>query len=189
MLTGMKEAAVKPIACPPGLRAKASIRGVTLVEVMIVVTILGILGALAMPIYTDHTAKAKESAVRSNLSLIRAQIELYKLHHKGNVPGYTGGAQTPVADLPWQFIGTTSDTGEVSKTKTVGGLFVHGPYMKKIPTNPFNDLDTIAYVAVATEFAAAADGTSSGWLYKKETGEFRLNYDGADTKGELYSTY
>ena len=164
-------------------------QGFTLVEVMIVVTILGILGALAMPIYTDHTAKAKETAVRSNLSLIRAQIELYKLHHKGNVPGYTGGAETPVADLPWQFIGTTSDTGAVSRTKTVGGLFVHGPYLKKIPTNPFNDLDSIAYVAAGGDFAAVADGTSSGWLYKKETGEFRINWKGTDSKGEFLYTY
>lgn len=164
-------------------------QGFTLVEIMIVVTILGILGALAMPIYSDHTIKAKETAVKGNLSLIRAQIELYKLHHRGNAPGYTGGAQTPVADLPWQFIGTTSDTGDVSRTKTVGGLFVHGPYLKKIPTNPFNDLDTIAYVAAATDFADAADGTSSGWLYKKETGEIRLNYNTTDSKGDFYYTY
>ncbi|MBN2128745.1 MAG: type II secretion system protein [Sedimentisphaerales bacterium] len=163
--------------------------GFTLVEVMIVVTILGILGALAMPVYTDHTTKAKEAAVRSNLSLIRAQIELYRLHHKGSAPGYTGGAATAPADLPWQFIGTTTDTGAVSKSKTAFGPFTLGPYLKKIPQNPFNDLDSIIYVPAATEFAVAADGTSSGWLYKKETGEFRLNSKDTDSKGDFYYTY
>jgi len=163
--------------------------GFTLIELMIVVTILGILAALAMPIYSNHTVKAKEAAVKSNLSLVRAQIELYRLHHKGTAPGYTGGAATPVADLPWQFTGTTTDTGAVSKTKTAAGLFVYGPYLQKIPTNPFNDLNTIAYVAAATDFATAADGTSSGWLYKKETGELRLNCKDTDSKGEFYYTY
>jgi len=156
---------------------------------MIVVTILGILGALAMPVYTEHTTKAKEAAVKSNLSLMRAQIELYRLHHKGAVPGYTNGAATPPADLPWQFIGTTTETGAPSKTKNVFGPFVLGPYLKRIPENPFNGLDTIIYVADATAFATATDGTSSGWLYKKETAELRLNWTGTDTQGQNYYDY
>lgn len=164
-------------------------QGFSLVEIMIVVTILGILGALAMPVYTEHTTKAKEAAVKTNLSLIRAQIELYRLQHKNVAPGYTSGATTPVDDLPWQFEGTTTETGTVSKGKTVFGPFTYGPYLKKIPENPFNGLNAILYVAAATEFSAAANGTSSGWLYKKETAEIRLNWNDTDSKGQNYYEY
>jgi len=163
--------------------------GFSLVEIMIVVTILGILGALAMPVYTEHTTKAKEAAVKSNLSLMRAQIELYRLQHKGAVPGYNSGGAVALDDLHWQLEGTTDEAGAVSKSKTQFGPFVHGPYLKKIPENPFNGLNTIIYVADATAFATAADGTSSGWLYKKETAELRLNWTGTDSNGQNYYEY
>ena len=61
--------------------------------------------------------------------------------------------------------------------------------MKKIPENPFNGLNTIAYVAEATAFSTVADGSSSGWLYKKETGEVVLNWTGTDKKGVAYYDY
>ncbi|MFH1717122.1 MAG: hypothetical protein ABIF19_07210, partial [Planctomycetota bacterium] len=67
--------------------------------------------------------------------------------------------------------------------------FLYGPYLKKIPENPFNKLSTIAYVAEATAFSAAADGTSSGWLYKKETGEMAINWTGTDSGGVAYYNY
>lgn len=164
-------------------------QGFSLVELMVVVAILGILGALAMPVYTDHTTKAKEAAVRSNLGILRAQIELYRLHHKGVVPGYISTGSATVEELQWQFEGTTDTAGSVSKSKNVFGPFTCGPYTRKIPENPFNGLNTIIYVAAATEFSAAADGTSSGWLYKRETAEIRLNWDKPDAKGQYYYDY
>ena len=158
-------------------------QGFTLVELMLVVAILGILGALAMPVYTEHTLKAKESAVRSNLNVMRAQIELYKLQHKTAAPGYVNGAGADAATLVLQFEGTTTEAGQTSPNKLPAAPFLYGPYLKRIPENPYNKLSTIAYVAVAADFAAAADGTSSGWLYKRETGDIRLNWNGTDTAG------
>jgi len=41
----------------------------------------------------------------------------------------------------------------------------------------------------ATAFSAAVDGTSSGWLYKMETGEIVLNWTGTDSEGVAYYDY
>ncbi len=164
-------------------------RAFSLVELIIVVTILGILAAIVMPTFQGHITQARESAAKDNLKVMRTQIEVYKMQHQDVPPGYISGSGAPVALLALQFTATTKVTGEVSASTIPAGEYVNGPYIKKIPENPFNKLATIAYVADGTAFATAADGTSSGWLYKKETAEFKLNWTGSDSKGTAYIDY
>lgn len=161
----------------------------TLIEVILVVTILGILAAVVLPTFSDHAANAKESAAKANLMTIRSQIELYKLQHNGIPPGYVDGVGAPVAMVELQLIGTSAVGGAASPNTIPAAPFLYGPYLRKIPKNPFNNLSTIAYVAEATAFSAAVDGTSSGWLYKKETGEFGINWTGTDHEGVAFYNY
>ena len=164
-------------------------KGFTLVELIIVITILGIMAAIVIPTFQGNVATAKESASKTNLMTIRTQIELYKLQHNGYPPGYTNGAGIDIPTLVLQLTGTTTVTGVTSPSTVPSDPFLYGPYLKKIPANPFNKLSTIAYVAEATAFSAAVDGTSSGWLYKKETGEMVMNYTGTDSEGTAYYDY
>jgi prepilin-type N-terminal cleavage/methylation domain-containing protein len=164
-------------------------KGFTLVELVLVVAILGIMAAIVVPAFQGHVAQAKESASRSNLTTMRTQIELYKLQHDGFPPGYVSGSGTTVGILELQFIGTTAVTGLASPGTVPADPFLYGPYVKKIPKNSFNKLSTIAYVTEATEFSAAVDGISSGWFYKKETGEIVLNWTGTDSEGTAFYNY
>lgn len=161
----------------------------TLVELILVVTILGILAALVLPTFQGNVITAKESAAKSDLMTLRTQIEMYKLQHNQYPPGYVNGSGAPIATVALQLIGTTTVAGQASPSTIPSDPFLYGPYLKSIPKNPFNDLNTIAYVDVATAFSAAVDGTSSGWLYKKETAEVVLNWTGADSRGVNYYDY
>jgi general secretion pathway protein G len=164
-------------------------KGFTLVEILLVVSILGILAAIVLPSFQDNVSQAKESAAKSNLATMRTQIQMYKIQHNGVPPGYVDGAAAPIATMQLQLTGTTTLTGQASPNTAPSAPFNFGPYIKKIPENPFNGLSTIAYVAEATDFSAAVDGTSSGWLYKKETCELALNWTGADSKGVNFYDY
>jgi general secretion pathway protein G len=52
-------------------------RGFTLIEILIVVSIVGILVSMAIPIYQKSLIRTKESVLRNNLFSIRTQIDEY----------------------------------------------------------------------------------------------------------------
>ncbi len=130
------------------MRAK---RGFTLVEILIVVVILGILAAIVVPQFTQASTEAKMNSVCSNLQSLRSQIELYKVQHNDTPPA--------LADFEDQMTETTTIAGVASGSKTRDATHIYGPYLERVPENPFNNLNTLA-----------AD-TSAGWQYTAATGE------------------
>ena len=103
-------------------------KGFTLIELMIVVAIIGILAAVALPAYQDYTVRAKMSEVILAASACRTSItEVYQ----------TGG--TPPAADSW---GCENTTGGSSK------------YVDKINT----DRDGKVIVTIATGIKTDVDG-------------------------------
>jgi len=61
-----------------GKRGVRGAHGFTLLELMIVVTIMGILATLAVPSYQSSVVKAKEAALRQDLSTFRDVLDQHK---------------------------------------------------------------------------------------------------------------
>jgi general secretion pathway protein G len=140
-----------------------TIRGFTLVEVLIVVSILGIMAAIVVPHYSSTTAEAQLAALRSNLHTVRKQLELYKIHHNGAWPANVGETG---ADFARRM---------VTKTDTDGAPGIQfGPYLERIPVNKYNGRATVRIGE------AAAGMNTDGWRFDPLTGEFQAddNYDG-----------
>ena len=71
--------------------------GFTLVELMIVIGIVGVLAAIAVPIYTSNIKKAKMSEADAALGTIRTQLRIY-YGENGSYP-----ATANVVDLPFNI--------------------------------------------------------------------------------------
>ena len=53
-------------------------RAFSLVELLIVIIIIAVLAAVAIPRFANSTTRSKESALRANLKLFRNAVELFK---------------------------------------------------------------------------------------------------------------
>ncbi|MDY0363044.1 MAG: type IV pilin-like G/H family protein [Desulforegulaceae bacterium] len=56
-------------------------KGFTLIELMIVVAIIGILAAIAIPNFMNYQCKAKQSEAKSNLGSIRTNQHAYRAEY------------------------------------------------------------------------------------------------------------
>jgi general secretion pathway protein G len=137
--------------------------GFTLVEILVVVTVLGILAAIVVPQYNSGTKEAQLACLNSNLHAVRKQIELYKIHHDGALPAAVG-------DTGLDFMRRM--TMKTDRSGAAGGQF--GPYLERVPSNNFNRRCTIRIGGVAT------GANTDGWRFDPSTGEFQAddNYDG-----------
>ncbi len=99
-------------------------KGFTLIELMIVVAIIGILAAVALPAYQDYTKRAKMSEVVLAASACRTSItETYQSGSASSAPGANGwgceaGAGTSNASVTTKYVAaiTTSQDGVISVT-------------------------------------------------------------------------
>jgi len=158
----------------------------TLVEILVVVVLLGVLAAIVIPAFSNSTTSAKDSALAVDLQLLRRVILVYKSQHLEVGPGYPNG-DTTQAPTEQAFIDqTTTASNTNGQTAAIGTPgFNRGPYLMKIPVNPFNEKNTIEMLADGQAFPANADD-SHGWIYKASTSEIRTDNTGTNLNGKRY---
>lgn len=99
-------------------------KGFTLIELMIVVAIIGILAAVALPAYQDYTARAKMSEVILAASQCRTSItEIYQTNNGASLPaGGNWGCETSSATTTYVQEIATNSAGAIRVTsRNIGG--------------------------------------------------------------------
>ena len=164
-------------------------RAFTLVEILVVVVLLGVLAAIVIPAVANSGTAARGSALAANLNLLRRFVLVYTSQHLEVAPGYPNGdpTTTPTEEAFGNQATLASNAGGETAARGTAG-YEYGPYLSKVPTNPFNNLDTVEMLANGAAFPAQADG-SHGWICKPQTGEIRPDNAGADDRGVRYYDY
>ena len=185
--------------------ARRKERGFTLIELLIVVIILAILAAIAIPQFSASTVDARNAALDANLSTIRSAIEQYRIQHNNVYPAVA--TAVPAAACPGGGVAGTGGVGSpaalisqltmfsnaAGQTCSIGDTtYRFGPYMRQgIPNEPINNLGSapanIAVVAAAAPIVPAA--AAGGWTFSTASGQFIMNSNADDGTGRLYSAH
>jgi type IV pilus assembly protein PilA len=90
--------------------------GFTLIELLVVMIIIGILAAIAIPVFLSQRAKAQDSAAKSDVSTLGKEIAAYWVDGAGPPTiAQNGPTDTP----PNRYMINNQDAGKVSNNVTL----------------------------------------------------------------------
>ena len=130
-------------------RRRGLARGFTLVEIMVVVVIIGILGALVVPKLMGRTGESRVTAARVDISTLMQALKLYKLDNQ-RYPSTEQGLKSLI-EKP-----TSGPSANGWKS---------GGYVEKLPKDPWGNAYQYLSPGVKGEidlFSYGADGQPGG---------------------------
>lgn len=134
-------------------------KGFTLIEILVVVSILAILGALVVPKIMDRPSEARVVAAKQDIGAILSALKLYKLDN----------GRYPSQDLGLQALVTKPSEDQAPNWK-------NGGYLDRMPKDPWGhdyiylnpglhgEIDIMSYGADGQQGGEGFDADVGSWM-------------------------
>ena len=140
-------------------------KGFTLIELMIVVAIIGILAAVALPAYQDYTIRAKMSEVILGMSACRTSITEVYQSGPAIAPGNDGwGCEVLTASEQTKYVSAIHTDGNGIVRATVQNIssLVNGSIVSLAPLEDATTLKTFVTGSSASLYGWRCGNTTDG---------------------------
>ncbi|UVW28727.1 prepilin-type N-terminal cleavage/methylation domain-containing protein [Massilia sp. H6] len=190
---------------------RAAAKGFTLIELLIVVIIIAILAAIAIPQFSNTSGDAQEAALDANLNTVRSAIELYRVQHRNSYPTVTSAAPVAASASACTTAGGVAGTGAKDSalafkeqltmfSDASGGTctvaaptagITLGPYLRAIPQEQLSNppTDAVAIVITGVQNPVPANSTTGGYQFDNRGGQFVKNSNAMGRRGQEYYKY
>lgn len=138
----------------------------TLIELMVVISVIGFLSAIAISRYSDVTQSARAANVQGNLANLRTSIEMFNAANN-RYPSYTLVSAK-----------STGDSGDISSEGNLSDEFVKYYSKGIMPETPGSDSASLANSVVTMR------DNSGGWLYQEDRGSTFANLKNGNYTGD-----
>lgn len=151
-------------------------RAFSLIEAAIVVVVLAAVAVMVLPRFgSAGIAENRMDDLCNNLQLLRSQIELYKIQHNDDPPMRSADGSIAFDPEFEQMVCCTDAVGNIKSQRPRtrrDDVHLFGPYLERVPKNPFNGSDAIVRAADRNDVPVPGN---AGWAYVPETGEIFAN--------------
>ena len=138
---------------PDNMKSNSKLSGFTLIELLIVVAIIAILAAIAVPNFLEAQTRSKITRLKADMRTVVTALEAYTVDNNNFIPPWPVGLKPPNSTFAQYPLKVTLADGSPLYPHVGNYLTTPVSHITSIPTDPFATAGMIRYAVQSWNFS------------------------------------